>query len=57
MDPDFAANSSCKSGGGGGDLSYAMASTESCSLAPTSMPSNPNGWEGFVQIGVNLGGC
>jgi len=53
----------CLSGGGGGGSSYAMASTETCSIAPTSSTisptsnSNPNGWEGFVRIGVDLGGC
>jgi hypothetical protein len=45
----------CTAGGGGS--SYAQASTETCSLAPTSLPNNPNGWEGFVQIGVDLGAC
>jgi len=47
----------CMSGGGGGGSSLAIASTESCSIAPTSMPSNPNGLSGFVQIGIDFGGC
>jgi hypothetical protein len=47
----------CPSGGGGGGSSLAIASTESCKIAPGSMPTNPNGNSGFVQIGIDLGGC
>jgi hypothetical protein len=44
-------------GSGGGGSNLAMASSKSCSLAPTSRPTNPNGSSGFVQIAVDLGGC
>jgi hypothetical protein len=47
----------CWAGSGGGGSSLAIASTESCKIAPGSMPTNPNGNSGFVQIGIDLGGC
>jgi hypothetical protein len=47
----------CNAGAGGGGSSLAIASTKSCSIAPTSQPANPNAISGFVQIGIDLGGC
>jgi hypothetical protein len=50
-------DSDCVSGGGGGGASPAITSTETCQVAPTSTPSNPNSGGGFAQITFDLGGC
>jgi hypothetical protein len=51
------ADTNCYAGSGGGGSSLAIASTASCGLAPGSVPSNPNGNSGFVQIRLHLSGC
>jgi hypothetical protein len=59
VDPnnDSSDNTECVTGGGGGGASLAVASTATCSAAPTSAPTNPNGSQGFAQIVFDLGGC
>ena len=47
----------CYAGSGGGGSSLAIASTANCAVAPGSIPSNPNGNSGFVQIRLHLSGC
>ncbi len=51
------ATTDCITGGGGGGASLAVASTVTCSAAPTSKPANPNGSQGFARIVFDLGGC
>jgi hypothetical protein len=50
-------NTQCITGGGGGGASLAVASTATCSEAPTSKYANPNGSQGFARIVFDLGGC
>jgi hypothetical protein len=47
-------NETTKAGAGGGGGSTSIASTQSDGDAPTSMPTNPNGSSGFVQLVFNL---
>jgi hypothetical protein len=47
-------NEDTKAGAGGGGGSVAIASTQSDGDAPTSMPTNPNGATGFIQLVFNL---
>jgi hypothetical protein len=58
VDPDNSGdNTQCFTGGGGGGASLAVASTATCSAAPTSAPANPNGSQGYARIVFDLGGC